>query len=55
MIPPVLKSKPKQKRRRFLSLYRREQGWPDGIEYARCANRNVMHNTSYITKLYLSF
>ena len=48
-----MKIQAKQKRRRFLPLYRREQGRPNGIEYARCANRNVMHNTSYITKLYL--
>ena len=48
-----MKIQAKQKRRRFLPLYRREQGRSDDIKYARCTNRNVMHNTSYITNYIL--
>ena len=44
--PACIKIQTKQKRRRSLPLYRREQGRPDSIKYARCANRNVTHSIS---------
>lgn len=51
--PACIKIQAKQKRRRFLPLYRREQGRPNRIKYTCCTNRNVTHSTSYITNYIL--